>query len=83
MIDVKHTHNNTYHITWDKHDKQEKILNDWTEKDFKDAIQNKLNSIQKFGEVDNATKAIQEINDYLTNQIKEEQKRKTTSNQYN
>ena len=65
MIDVKQEDDNTFTIYWDENDPKEKILNDWTEEDFINAIQNKLNTLQELGVLDDATEAINQINNHI------------------
>ena len=65
MIDVKQEDDNTFTIYWDENDPQESILNTWTEEDFINAIQNKLQSLEELGVLDDATQAINQINDHI------------------
>ena len=65
MIHVHQEDDNTFTISWDETDPQESILNTWTEEDFINAIQNKLQSLEELGVLDNATKAINQINDHI------------------
>ena len=65
MIDVKQEDDNTFTIYWDENDPKESILNTWTEEDFINAIQNKLQSLEELGVLDNATEAINQINDHI------------------
>ena len=65
MIDVKQEDDNTFTIYWDENDPKESILNTWTEEDFINAIQNKLQSLEELGVLDNATQAIDQINDHI------------------
>ena len=65
MIDVKQEDDNTFTIYWDENDPKESILNTWTEEDFINAIQNKLQSLEELGVLDNATQAINQINDHI------------------
>ena len=65
MIDVKQEDDNTFTIYWDENDPKESILNTWTEEDFINAIQNKLQSLEELGVLDDATKAINQINDHI------------------
>ena len=65
MIDVKQEDDNTFTIYWDENNPKESILNTWTEEDFINAIQNKLQSLEELGVLDNATQAINEINDHI------------------
>lgn len=46
MIEVKELENNTFEISWDENDPVEKILNDWTEEDFINAIQEHLDNLK-------------------------------------
>ena len=65
MIDVKQEDDNTFTIYWDENDPKESILNTWTEEDFINAIQNKLQSLEELGVLDDATEAINQINDHI------------------
>ena len=65
MIDVKQEDDNTFTIYWDENDPQESMFNTWTEEDFINAIQNKLQSLEELGVLDNATQAINQINDHI------------------
>jgi len=65
MIDVKQEDDNTFTIYWDENNPKESILNTWTEEDFINAIQNKLQSLEELGVLDNATQAINQINDHI------------------
>jgi len=65
MIDVKQEDDNTFTIYWDENDPKESILNTWTEEDFINAIQNKLQSLEELGVLDDATHAINQINDHI------------------
>ena len=65
MIDVKQEDDNTFTIYWDENDPKESILNTWTEEDFINAIQNKLQSLEELGVLDDATQAINQINDHI------------------
>ena len=65
MINVKQEDDKTFTISWDENDPQESILNTWTEEDFINAIQNKLQSLEELGVLDNATEAINQINDHI------------------
>jgi hypothetical protein len=71
-ISVTQNPDGTFEITWDENDPQESILNAWTEEDFINAIQNKLQSLEELGEVDNATEAINQVTDYFIDQTSEE-----------
>jgi len=72
MINVKEEDDGTLTISWDENDPQESILNTWTEKDFINAIENKLQSLQELGEVDNATEAVNQVTEYFIDQTPEE-----------
>ena len=72
MIDVKQENDGSLTIYWDENDPQESILNTWTQEDFINAIQDKLNTLQELGEVDNATEAVNQVTDYFINQTEEE-----------
>jgi len=65
MIEVTQEDDNTFTISWDENDPQESMFNTWTEEDFINAIQDKLNTLQELGVVDNATQAVNEINDHI------------------
>ena len=65
MIDVKQEDDNSFTITWDENDPQESILNTWTQEDFINAIQNKLQALEELGVLDDATAAINQINDHI------------------
>jgi len=69
MIDVKQEDDNTFTIYWDENNPKESILNTWTEEDFINAIQNKLQSLEELGVLDNATQAINQINDHIEDEI--------------
>ena len=45
MIEVTQESDNKFIISWDENDPTEKILNDWTEEDFINHIQNYLESL--------------------------------------
>ena len=72
MIDVKQEDDGSFTIYWDENDPKESILNTWTEEDFINAIQNKLNTLQELGEVDNATEAVNQVTEYFVDQTEEE-----------
>lgn len=72
MIDVKQEDNGSFTIYWDENDPQESILNTWTEEDFINAIENKLNTLQELGVVDNTTEAINQVTEYFIDQTPEE-----------
>jgi hypothetical protein len=72
MIDVKQENDGTFTISWDKNDPQESILNTWTQEDFINAIQNKLNTLQELGVADDATEAINQVTEYFIDQTEEE-----------
>jgi len=72
MIDVKQEDDGSLTIYWDKNDPQESILNTWTQEDFINAIQDKLNTLQELGEVDNATEAVNQVTEYFVDQTEEE-----------
>ena len=65
MIHVNQEDDKTFTITWDENDPQESVLNTWTEEDFINAIQNKLQSLEELGVLDNATEAINQINNHI------------------
>ncbi len=72
MINVKQEDNGTFTISWDENDPQESILNTWTQEDFINAIQNKLESLEELGVADNATEAINQVTEYFIDQTPEE-----------
>lgn len=72
MINVKQENNGTFTISWDENDPQESILNTWTQEDFINAIQNKLNTLQELGVADDATEAINQVTEYFIDQTPEE-----------
>ena len=72
MIDVKQEDDGSLTIYWDENDPKESILNTWTEEDFINAIQDKLNTLQELGEVDNATEAVNQVTEYFVDQTEEE-----------
>ena len=65
MIDVKQEDDGSLTITWDENDPKENILGTWTQEDFIHAIEDKLNSLKELGVLDNATEAINQINDHI------------------
>ena len=65
MIDVKQEDDNTFTITWDENDPHESMFNTWTEEDFINAIQNKLQAFEELGVLDDATAAVNQINDHI------------------
>ena len=65
MIEVTQEDDNTFTISWDENDPQESMFNTWTEEDFINAIQDKLKALEELGVVDNATQAVNEINDHI------------------
>ena len=72
MIDVKQEDDGSLTIYWDENDPKESILNTWTQEDFINAIQDKLNTLQELGEVDNATEAVNQVTEYFVDQTEEE-----------
>jgi hypothetical protein len=72
MINVKQENDGTFTISWDENDPQESILNTWTQEDFINAIQNKLNTLQELGVADDATEAINQVTEYFIDQTEEE-----------
>ena len=72
MINVKQEDNGTFTISWDENDPQESILNTWTQEDFINAIENKLQSLKELGVADNATEAINQVTEYFVDQTEEE-----------
>ena len=72
MINVKQEDDGSLTISWDENDPQESTLNTWTEEDFINAIQNKLQSLEELGVLDNATEAINQVTDYFIDQTPEE-----------
>ena len=69
MIEVTQEDDNTFTISWDENDPQESMFNTWTEEDFINAIQDKLKALEELGVVDNATQAINEINDHIEEEV--------------
>jgi len=69
MIEVTENQDGTFTISWDENDPQEKIFNDWTEEDFINAIQDKLKALEELGVLDNATEAVNQINDHIEEEI--------------
>ena len=65
MIEVTQDGENTFTISWDENDPNEKMFNTWTEEDFINAIQDKLKSLEELGVLDDATQAINQINDHI------------------
>jgi hypothetical protein len=72
MINVKQEDNGTFTISWDENDPQESILNTWTQEDFINAIQNKLQSLEELGVADDATEAVNQVTEYFIDQTPEE-----------
>ena len=72
MINVKQEEDGSFTISWDENDPQESILNTWTQEDFINAIQNKLQSLEELGVLDNATEAINQVTEYFIDQTPEE-----------
>ena len=72
MIHVYQEDNDSITIYWDENDPKESILNTWTQEDFINAIQDKLNTLQELGEVDNATEAVNQVTEYFVDQTEEE-----------
>ena len=73
-IEVTENEDKTFTISWDENDPKENILGTWTEEDFINLIQNKLQSLKELGEVDNATEAINQVTEYFIDQSAEEVK---------
>ena len=69
MINVKQEDDNTFTISWDENDPHESMFNTWTEEDFINAIQDKLKSLEELGVLDDATQAINQINDHIEDEI--------------
>ena len=69
MIEVTQEDDNTFTISWDENDPQEKMFNTWTEEDFINAIQDKLKSLEELGVLDDATEAVNNINDHIEEEI--------------
>ena len=69
MIEVTQDGENQFTISWDENDPNEKMFNTWTEEDFINAIQDKLKSLEELGVLDNATEAINQINDHIEDEI--------------
>lgn len=72
MINVKQEEDGSFTISWDENDPQESILNTWTQEDFINAIQDKLQSLEELGVLDNATEAINQVTEYFIDQTPEE-----------
>lgn len=72
MINVKQEDNGSFTISWDENDPQESVLNHWTEEDFINAIENKLQSLEELGVADDATEAINQVTEYFIDQTAEE-----------
>ena len=81
MIDVKQEDNGSFTIYWDENDPQESILNTWTQEDFINAIENKLQSLKELGVADNATEAINQVTEYFIDQTPEEVQQDITNAQ--
>ena len=81
MIDVKQEDNGTFTISWDENDPQESILNTWTQEDFINAIENKLQSLKELGVADDATEAINQVTEYFIDQTPEEVQQDITNAQ--
>jgi len=47
MIKVKEEQDGSFTISWDENDPVESIMNDWTESDFIDALEEHLESLGK------------------------------------
>jgi hypothetical protein len=47
MIEVKEEQDGSFTISWDEKDPIESIMNDWTESDFIDALEEHLESLGK------------------------------------
>jgi hypothetical protein len=69
MIEVTQDGENQFTISWDENDPNEKMFNTWTEEDFINAIQDKLKSLEELGVLDNATEAVNQINDHIEEEI--------------
>lgn len=69
MIEVTQEDDNTFTISWDENDPEEKIFNTWTEEDFINAIQDKLKALEELGVLDDATEAVNNINDHIEEEI--------------
>jgi len=65
MIEVTQEDDNTFTISWDENDPIESVFNTWTEEDFINAIQDKLKALEELGVLDNATEAVNQINDHI------------------
>jgi len=81
MINVKQENNGTFTISWDENDPQESILNTWTQEDFINAIENKLQSLKELGVADDATEAINQVTEYFIDQTPEEVQQDITNAQ--
>jgi ABC-type uncharacterized transport system ATPase subunit len=71
MINVEQEEDGSFTISWDENDPQESILNTWTQEDFINAIQNKLESLEELGVADDATEAINQITENIIDQTEE------------
>ena len=76
MIDVKENEDGTFTISWDENDPEESIFNDWTEKDFTDAITNYLNALKESGVIDDdgeqkLTESIEQITEFFNTEREE------------
>ena len=69
MIEVTQDGENQFTISWDENDPNEKMFNTWTEEDFINAIQDKLKSLEELGVLDNATEAVNQINNHIEEEI--------------
>ena len=69
MIEVTQDGENKFTISWDENDPHESMFNTWTEEDFINAIQDKLKALEELGVLDDATQAINEINDHIEDEI--------------
>lgn len=69
MIEVTQDGENQFTISWDENDPQEKMFNTWTEEDFINAIQDKLKALEELGVLDNATEAVNQINNHIEEEI--------------
>ena len=69
MIEVTQDGENQFTISWDENDPQERMFNTWTEEDFINAIQDKLKALEELGVLDNATEAVNQINNHIEDEI--------------
>ena len=68
-IKVTENGNKTFTIHWDENDPKESILNEWTQQDFINAIEDYLQAFQKSGEADYYGKKIGESIEYIQEEL--------------